>query len=74
MSGADSPEILAAYEAVRSNTDPTNWLLISYAGAVGDKLKLTSTGSGGLAELKETLDDTQAQYGYLRVDYANDSE
>lgn len=38
MSGANSPEILAAYDAVRSDKDPTNWLLISYASAVGDKL------------------------------------
>jgi len=74
MSGANAPNILAAYDAVRSNTDPTNWLLISYTGVVGDKLELTSTGSGGLTELKEALDDSQAQYGYLRVDYANDSE
>lgn len=74
MSGADCPEILAAYNAVRSNTDPTNWLLISYAGAVGDKLQLAKTGSGGLEELKEELDDSQAQYAYLRLEYANDTE
>lgn len=74
MSGADSPDILAAYDAVRSNSDPTNWLLISYASAVGDKLQLTKTGSGGLEELKNELDDSQAQYAYLRIEYANDSE
>ncbi|KAH9904916.1 cofilin/tropomyosin-type actin-binding protein [Xylariomycetidae sp. FL2044] len=74
MSGADSPEILAAYDAVRSDKDATNWLLISYAGAVGDKLALTGTGTGGLAELAGRLDDGQAQYGYVRVEYANDTE
>ncbi|KAI1391696.1 actin depolymerizing protein [Hypoxylon trugodes] len=74
MSGADSPEILAAYDAVRSDKDETNWLLISYAAAVGDKLTLTGTGTGGLAELVSKLDDTQAQYGYVRVEYSNDSE
>jgi hypothetical protein len=74
MSGADSPEILAAYDAVRSDKDETNWLLISYASAVGDKLALTATGTGGLEELAARLDDGQAQYGYVRVEYANDTE
>ncbi len=37
-------------------------------------LELTGTGSGGLAEVKEKLDDGQAQYAYVRVEYANDSE
>lgn len=68
MSGASAPEILAAYDAVRSDKDETNWLLISYAGAVGDTLKLSGTGSGGLEELKEKLDDGQAQYAYARIE------
>jgi len=74
MSGASSPEILAAYDAVRSDKDETNWLMISYASAVGDALKLTGTGSGGLDELATKLDDSQAQYAYVRVEYANDTE
>ncbi|KAI8623910.1 hypothetical protein F5Y19DRAFT_343253 [Xylariaceae sp. FL1651] len=74
MSGADAPEILAAYDAVRSDKDERNWLLISYASAVGDKLTLSATGTGGLAELASRLDDGQAQYGYVRVEYANDTE
>lgn len=74
MSGADSPEILAAYDAVRSDKDESNWLLISYASAMGDKLTLTSTGAGGLEELAAKLDDSQAQYAYVRVEYANDTE
>ncbi|KAI0403709.1 hypothetical protein F4802DRAFT_284117 [Xylaria palmicola] len=74
MSGADAPEILAAYDAVRSDKDETNWLLISYASGVGDKLRLAGTGNGGLAELAARLDDGEAQYGYARVEYANDTE
>lgn len=74
MSGVDSPEILSAYDAVRSDKDETNWLLISYASGVGDKLALTATGTGGLPELTARLDDGQAQYGYVRVEYANDTE
>jgi hypothetical protein len=74
MSGANAPEILVAYDAVRSDKDETNWLIISYASAVGDKLTLSSTGTGGLAELKEKLDEGQAQYAYVRVEYANDTK
>ncbi|KAI0535373.1 hypothetical protein GGR58DRAFT_444356 [Xylaria digitata] len=74
MSGLDAPEILAAYDAVRSDKDETNWLLISYVSTVGDKLKLAGTGTGGLPELAAQLDDAQAQYGYVRVEYANDTE
>ncbi|XXH00932.1 hypothetical protein Hte_007283 [Hypoxylon texense] len=74
MSGVDSPDVLAAYDAVRSDKDATNWLLLSYAGAVGDKLTLTGTGSGGLTELATKLDDSQAQYAYVRIEYANDTE
>lgn len=39
MSGLDVPEIKSAYEDVRSDTSETNWLLISYAAASGDKCK-----------------------------------
>lgn len=74
MSGLDAPDILAAYDAVRSDKEATNWLLLSYTGAAGDKLALAGTGSGGLEELAGKLDDGQAQYGYVRVEYANDSE
>ncbi|SPO05614.1 related to coactosin [Cephalotrichum gorgonifer] len=74
MSGLNSPEIAAAYDAVRSDKDPTNWLLISYAAPTGQALKLAKTGTGGLAEVKEQLDDSEVQYVYARVEYANDSE
>ena len=39
-----------------------------------DKLKLTATGSGGLPELRDQLDDSKASYAYARVQYANDKE
>ncbi|KAI1319252.1 actin depolymerizing protein [Xylariaceae sp. FL0255] len=74
MSGLDAPEIREAYDAVRSDKSPTNWLLLSYASPKGQALSLTSTGSGGLSELAEHLDPNQAQYGYVRVEYANDKE
>lgn len=74
MSGADSPEIQDAYNKVRDDKDETNWLLISYAAPKGDAVKLTATGTGGLEDLKSHLDDSQAQYAYVRIEYANDTE
>ncbi|EQK98748.1 ADF-like domain-containing protein [Ophiocordyceps sinensis CO18] len=74
MSGLDSPDIAAAYEAVRSDKDAATWLLISYAPD-SNRLALSQTGTGApLAELAAALDDTQVQYGYARVEYANDAE
>ena len=74
MSGLEAEDITAAYSAVRDDKDSTNWLLISYAGATGNKLELTGTGTGGLSELANKLDDGQVQYGYVRIEYANDAE
>lgn len=37
-----------------------------------DTLKLTQTGTGGLAELREVLDDSRASFAYVRVQYSND--
>jgi hypothetical protein len=37
-------------------------------------LKLTGTGSGGLSELNDFLDDSKASYAYARVTYSIDKE
>jgi len=74
MSLASSPEITAAYEAVRSDTSPENYLLLSYSSPTSSTLSLTTTGTGGLDELSTHLDDSQAQYAYVRIEYANDTE
>ncbi len=39
-----------------------------------DKLTLTATGTGGLEELREHLDDSKASYAYVRIRYSNDKE
>ncbi|KAK8149020.1 hypothetical protein MY1884_008886 [Beauveria asiatica] len=74
MSGLEAADIAAAYDAVRSDKDATNWLLISYAGPTGSKLALTRTGTGGLSEMAASLDTGEVQYGYVRIEYANDAE
>lgn len=59
---------------VRSDKTDTNWVLLDYESDRSDKLVVTATGSGGLAELKEVLDDSKASYAYVRVAYSNDKE
>ncbi|KAI0656885.1 actin depolymerizing protein [Cubamyces menziesii] len=74
MADLSDPKIDEAYQDVRSDKTDTNWLLLDYESDRSDKLQLTSTGSGGLAELREQLDDGKASYAYVRVQYANDKE
>lgn len=74
MSGANSPEILEAYEAVRSDKDDTNWLIVSDHPTARNKLALAGKGCGGLEEVIPLLEDDKVQYAYVRFEYANDAE
>ncbi|KAG6873087.1 hypothetical protein C0995_003132 [Termitomyces sp. Mi166 len=74
LSMIDPDNHLKAYQDVRSDKSDTNWLLLDYISDRSDKLQVTRTGTGGLAELCEVLDDTKASYAYARVTYSNDKE
>ncbi|OCH86814.1 actin depolymerizing protein [Obba rivulosa] len=74
MADVSDPKIDEAYQDVRSDKSDTNWILLDYESDRSDKLQLTATGSGGLAELREHLDESKASYAYVRVQYANDKE
>ncbi|PPQ80562.1 hypothetical protein CVT25_001596 [Psilocybe cyanescens] len=74
MADLTDPLIKEAYLEVRNDKSDTNWLLLDYESDRSDKLKVTQTGSGGLSELKEALDDSKASYAYARVSYSNDKE
>jgi len=74
MADLSDTKIAEAYQDVRSDKSDTNWLLLDYETDRSDKLVLTQTGTGGLSELKEVLDDSKASYGYVRVQYSNDKE
>ncbi|TDL18743.1 actin depolymerizing protein [Rickenella mellea] len=74
MADLSDSNISDAYQEVRSDKSDTNWLLLDYEGDRSDKLVLTQTGTGGLAELQGALDDGKASYAYVRVEYANDKE
>ncbi|KAG7137149.1 Coactosin like protein [Verticillium longisporum] len=79
MSGLSSPEVAAAYDAVRSDKDDITWLLVANPSPTSKDLTLTKTGTtktgtGDVTALAAELQDDQVQYGYVRVEYANDSE
>jgi len=73
MADVSDEKITEAYEDVRSNKTDTNWLLLDYIDR-SDKLTVTQTGTGGFAELKDALQDSNASYAYARVQYSNDKE
>ncbi|KZT60900.1 actin depolymerizing protein [Calocera cornea HHB12733] len=74
MADVSDPAISHAYHDVRSDKTDTNWLLLAYESDRSDKLLLKATGTGGLAELADALDDGQAQFAYVRVSYSNDKQ
>lgn len=66
------PEIAQAYEDVRSDKSETTWLVLKYASATSDSLKLDKTGTGEIAEMAEALGDDEAAYAYVRMKLGND--
>ncbi|KAJ7167325.1 ADF-like domain-containing protein [Mycena crocata] len=74
MADVSDPSIDEAYQEVRNDKSDTNWLLLDYESDRSDKLQLTKTGTGGLAELRDVLDDSKASFAYVRVAYSNDKE
>jgi len=66
------PDIAQAYEDVRSDKSETTWLVLKYASATSDSLKLDKTGSGDIAEMCDTLGDDEAAYAYVRMKLGND--
>ncbi|KAJ8081841.1 hypothetical protein PM082_007687 [Marasmius tenuissimus] len=74
MADLTDPSINEAYLDVRSDKSDTKWLLLDYESDRSDKLQVTKTGTGGLSELKETLEDSKASFAYVRVQYSNDKE
>jgi len=73
MADLSDPKIEEAYLDVRSNSD-TDWVLLDYETDRSDKLSVTQTGTGGLIELCEVLQDGRASFAYVRVRYSNDKE
>lgn len=66
------PDIAQAYEDVRSDKSETTWLVLKYASATSDSLKLDKTGTGEIDEMCQTLGDDEAAYAYVRMKLGND--
>ncbi|KAI9305350.1 hypothetical protein BJ944DRAFT_249125 [Cunninghamella echinulata] len=61
-----SKDLSAAYQAVISDSDPTNWLVYAYDKKTND-LRVQDTGDGGLEELYDEFNDGKVQYALARV-------
>jgi len=55
-----------AINAVRSDSDPTDWCLYSYEGNTNN-IVLVGSGTGGLSEMRSHFADNRFMYGLLRV-------
>ncbi|KAJ3019182.1 hypothetical protein HKX48_002316 [Thoreauomyces humboldtii] len=64
-------DISSAYDDVRNDKTPTNWLVLNYP-TDKDTIALGGKGEGGLAEFTEQLKEDQAAFGYLRIVVGND--
>ncbi|XP_039615018.1 drebrin [Polypterus senegalus] len=62
-----SLSLITAKEDIQNPRSSTNWALFSYEGFT-NKVKLTDSGAGGVAELAEKFNSSRAQYGLCRVD------
>lgn len=65
MEFTDPDAVKAAMRAVKSDDDPTDWLLVGYENI--KTLKLISTGSGGVDEMTSQLNDTDVFYSFFKV-------
>ncbi|KAI5453913.1 hypothetical protein NCC49_004908 [Naganishia albida] len=72
MADVKDPAIAEAYEKVRSDKDDETWALFDYQDEKSNKLQLTETGTGDIAEFASKLDNGRASYGFVRVKYSND--
>lgn len=65
---AFSPELADALTDIREDSSPSNWLLAGYEGGnPKNELVVLGSGTGGLAEMKEALQNDLVLYGLLRV-------
>jgi len=70
LSSFGHESVKQAYDSVRNNGDPTNWLLAHYES--NEEITLEASGSGGVDELASHLKEDGCQYGFFRVDFEED--
>jgi len=62
----DEDKIRGAIKALRSDSDDTDWVLLTYEGQT-NKIYLFGQGNGGLEELLPNLKETEIFYGLYRT-------
>eukprot|EP00834_Sanchytrium_tribonematis_P001415 NODE_34_length_36538_cov_0.612854.p23 type:complete len:149 gc:universal NODE_34_length_36538_cov_0.612854:8507-8953(+) len=65
------PKIKELYDQVRSDSEPLNWLYLTYKEPA-DVLEVRGSGSGGLKEMYAHLKPEECGYGYVRINIGND--
>lgn len=65
MVDTNDPELLQAVADVRNPASETTWLVLCYKG--NNKLVVQETGSGGIEDLAEELDEGNVSFALLRV-------
>ncbi|CAG8542194.1 2944_t:CDS:2 [Acaulospora morrowiae] len=72
MADVSDPIIRETYDEVRDDRNETNWLLLQYASDKSDQIVLKKKGTQGLSEFVRELDESQAAFGYIRLNVSND--
>jgi len=65
MVDVSDPAIAKTYADVRSDSNPTSWLVLEYSG--NSKIVLKASGQGNFQEFLHEFEDSKAQFGYIRV-------
>jgi len=65
LTGED--QIKGGIAAVRDDSSPTDWMLITYTAPKSNSVKFLASGSGGLAEMRTHFKDDVVAYGIIRV-------
>ena len=61
------PAIQAAWASVTRDGSADNWFLMSHKAGSRSDLEVVGTGSGGLEELVNHLDDSRVSFGVIKV-------
>ncbi|KAM9969171.1 hypothetical protein ACTFIW_003722 [Dictyostelium discoideum] len=71
----DDSSCKSAIADLRNDSTPTDWVLLSFESPKSQKIKLVGSGSGGVAELVEHLQDDLVGFALVRkIDKIDDSE
>jgi len=65
-----SPAIKEAYDQVRDDNSPVNWISLGY-GSSKKALELYGSGEGSLEEFTSSLKDDEVTFGYVRIIYGD---